>query len=68
MGHASRSNGLLRVKASRARVSQSGRRRDGGWCTWHHRGGCVESTLKMDGSMRRTALDPSTPESSFFRY
>jgi hypothetical protein len=21
------------------------------WCTWHHRGGCVELKLKTDGSM-----------------
>jgi hypothetical protein len=26
-------------------------RRDGGWCTWHHHGGCVEMKLKTDGSM-----------------
>jgi hypothetical protein len=23
-----------------------------GWCIWHHRGGCVEIKLKMNGSMR----------------
>jgi hypothetical protein len=36
------------------------RRRDDGWCTWHHRGGCVGGKLKMDGSMRRAASDPAT--------
>jgi hypothetical protein len=36
------------------------RRRDDGWCTWHHRGGCVGGKLKMDGSMRRTTSDPTT--------
>jgi hypothetical protein len=26
-------------------------RRDDGWCTWHHRGGCIGGKLKMNGSM-----------------
>jgi hypothetical protein len=26
-------------------------RRNGGWCTWHHREGCVGIKLKTDGSM-----------------
>jgi hypothetical protein len=34
-------------------------RRDDGWCTWHHRGGCVGDKLKMDGSMRQAASDPT---------
>jgi hypothetical protein len=25
---------------------------NGGWCTWHHRGGCVGIKLKMNGSMQ----------------
>jgi hypothetical protein len=44
------------------------RRRDDGWCTWHHRGGCVGSKLKMDGSMRRAASDPATLALSFSFY
>jgi hypothetical protein len=38
---------------------QDWQRCEGGWYTWHHRGGCVESILKMDGSCdgpRRTRL------------
>jgi hypothetical protein len=35
-------------------------RRDDGWCTWHHRGGCVGGKLKLDGSMQRAASDPAT--------
>jgi hypothetical protein len=38
------------------------------WCTWHHRGGCIELKLKMDGPMRRVASDPSTLTLSFFMY
>jgi hypothetical protein len=44
------------------------RRRDDGWCTWHHPGGCVEGKLKMDGSMRRTASDPATLPLPFSMY
>jgi hypothetical protein len=36
------------------------RRRDDGWCTWHHRRGCVGGKLKMDGSMRWAASDSAT--------
>jgi hypothetical protein len=36
------------------------RRRDDGWCTWHHRGSFVEGKLKTDGSMRRATSDPAT--------
>jgi hypothetical protein len=38
VGHASRSNGLLRVEASLARVSQSGLKTDGGAMTGGARG------------------------------
>jgi hypothetical protein len=44
------------------------RRRDDGWCTWHHSGGYVGGKLKMDGLMRRTASDPSTLPLSFSMY
>jgi hypothetical protein len=33
------------------------RKRDDGWCTWHHRGGHVRIKLKMDGSIRWAASD-----------
>jgi hypothetical protein len=63
-GHASRSSSLLGIEASLARVflvwPEDWRRRDDGWCTWHHRGGCVGGKLKMDRSMRWTASDPVT--------
>jgi hypothetical protein len=36
------------------------RRRGGGWCTWHHRGGCVGGKLKTDCSIRWAALDTAT--------
>jgi hypothetical protein len=39
-----------------------------GWCTWHHRRGCVELKLKTDGSMRQAASDPCTPTLSFSMY
>jgi hypothetical protein len=39
---------------------QDWRSHDSGWCTWHHHGGCVESKLKMDESMRQAASDPAT--------
>jgi hypothetical protein len=71
VGHALRSSGLLHLKASRARVSQFGLKTGGGvarWCTWHHRGGCVELKLKTDGLMRWSALDPSTLTLSFSMY
>jgi hypothetical protein len=39
-----------------------------GWCTWHHRGVCVEFKLKTDGSMRWAASDPSTLTLPFCMY
>jgi hypothetical protein len=66
-GRASRSSGLLRVEASLARVFQSGLK-TGGWCTWHHRGGCVEGKLKTDESMRRVASNSATISLSFSIY
>jgi hypothetical protein len=39
-----------------------------GWCTWHHRGGCVEMKPKTDGSMRWVASYSSTPTLSFSLY
>jgi hypothetical protein len=42
VGHASRSNGLLRVEASLARVSQSGLKTDGGAMTGGARGTIAE--------------------------
>jgi hypothetical protein len=41
-GHVSRSSGLLRVKASRARVSQSGFKTDGGVTAGGARGTITE--------------------------
>jgi hypothetical protein len=44
-GHASRSSRLLRHEVSLASFPvwpQDWRRCDDGWCTWHHRGGCVK--------------------------
>jgi hypothetical protein len=35
---------------------------------WHHHGSHVEVKLKMDGSMRRAALDPAIPTLLFFMY
>jgi hypothetical protein len=35
------------------------RRCDDGWCTWHHRGGCIRGKLKIDGSIRRAASNPT---------
>jgi hypothetical protein len=43
-------------------------RHDDGWCTWHHRGGCVGGKLKMDGSMRWAALYPATIALTFSFY
>jgi hypothetical protein len=42
VGHTSRSNGLLRVEASLARVSQSGLKTDGGAMTGGARGTIAE--------------------------
>jgi hypothetical protein len=50
-----RSSSLLGVEASLARVSQSGLKTGGG-------------KLKMDGSMRWAALDPTTLPLSFLMY
>jgi hypothetical protein len=44
------------------------REHDGGWCTWHHHGGCIKIKLKMDGSMRRAASDPATLTLLFSMY
>jgi hypothetical protein len=44
------------------------RRRDGGWCTWHHRRGCVGGKLKSDRSMRWAASDPATLPLPFLMY
>jgi hypothetical protein len=53
VGHASRSNGLLHVEASRARVSQSGLKTGGGATADDTRGTIAEvasrSKLKTDG-------------------
>jgi hypothetical protein len=43
-------------------------RRDYGWRTWHHRGGCVRGKLKLDGSMQRAASDPATLALSYSFY
>jgi hypothetical protein len=66
-GYASRSDDLFRLEASRARVFQYGLIA-GGWCTWHHHRGCVGIKLKMNGSMRRAASDPTTLTLSFSMY
>jgi hypothetical protein len=42
-GHASRSSGLFHVKASRARISQSGLKTDGGATAGGARGTIVEA-------------------------
>jgi hypothetical protein len=39
-----------------------------GWCTWHHRGGCMEDKLKTDESMRWAASNPTTLALSFSMY
>jgi hypothetical protein len=39
-----------------------------GWCTWHYHGGRVEMKPKMEGSMRRDALNSSTPTLPFWLY
>jgi hypothetical protein len=38
------------------------------WCMWHHHEGCIESKLKIDGSMRWATSDPSTPTLAFSMY
>jgi hypothetical protein len=59
--HASRSSSLLDVKASLARVFQSGLKTGVDVMT-----GCVGGKLKMKGSMRRAASDPATLALPFF--
>jgi hypothetical protein len=69
--HASRFSGLLDVEASQTRISQSDLKTTGGddgWCTWHHRGGCVRVKLKSDRSMRCATSDPATPPLLFLMY
>jgi hypothetical protein len=68
--HTLRSSGLLRLEASRARVSQALRLVEAqhGWCMWHHHKGHVEMKLKMDGSMRRALSESSSPTLSFSLY
>jgi hypothetical protein len=75
VGHASRSSGLLCVEASQTRVSQSVLKTGGdaaaGGARGRHDGRsrcCVESKLKMDGSMRQAASDPSIPPLPFSMY
>jgi hypothetical protein len=71
VGYASRSSGLLTWKQVKlgfpnlaSRLAEARCR----WCTWHHRGGCLEMKLKMDMSMQRTASDSSTPTLPFLFY
>jgi hypothetical protein len=49
-------------------LNQNWWRRDGGWCTWHHRGDCIEIKLKTDGSMWRITSDSATLTLSFSLY
>jgi hypothetical protein len=51
---------LAACLASKQVWHEDWRMRDYGWCTWHHRGGCVGEKLKLDGSMRQAASDPAT--------
>jgi hypothetical protein len=68
----SRSSGLLRMKASRARVFQSGLQTDGGTtmgaCTSYHHRGHVRIKLKMNESMRRVTSDSAILSLSFSMY
>jgi hypothetical protein len=71
VGHASRSNGLLHLEASQARVPNLASRlleAWHGWCTWHHHGGRVQMKLKMDRSMQLVASDSSMPSLPFSLY
>jgi hypothetical protein len=71
-GHALRSSGLLHLKASRARVSQSDLKTGGGMVRMvqvvssHEH--CIELKLKTDESMRRVASDLSIPTLPFSLY
>jgi hypothetical protein len=44
------------------------RRRGGGWCMCHDRGGCIRSKLKTDRSMRCVASDAATLPLPFLMY
>jgi hypothetical protein len=66
-GHASRSNGLLHVEASQARVFQSGLK-TGGCMTTGGREGYVGDKFKTDGSIRWVASDPATLPLPFSMY
>jgi hypothetical protein len=72
VGHASKSSGLFRVKASRARVSQSGIKTDGGAMSGGARGTIVEVTLesklRMDESMQRATSNSATLTLPFLFY
>jgi hypothetical protein len=70
-GHASRSSGLIHLKASQARVSQSSLKTGGGtarWCMWHYHRGHVEMKSKTDGLMLRATSNSSTPTLLFSLY
>jgi hypothetical protein len=56
------------VRYLMAVAPQDWRRRDSGWCMWHHHGGFIRIKLKMDVSLRRTTLDPATLALSFSMY
>jgi hypothetical protein len=49
-------------------LPQNFQRRDGGWCTWHHRGGHVRIKSKTNGLMRWAALDLATLTLPFSLY
>jgi hypothetical protein len=69
--HGLRSSGLLCLKASWDRVSQSCLKTGAGAAWMVHvtyRGGCIELKLKMDELMRRVASDPSNLTLSFSIY
>jgi hypothetical protein len=63
VGYMTRSSGLLHVKASLARVSQSGLKTGGGVTA-----GCVGVKLKTDRLMRQVASDPAILALSFSFY
>jgi hypothetical protein len=66
VGHASRSSGLLHVKASLARVSYSGLKTGGGSMMGGARGTIAE--VASEESWRRVASDPTTLPLSFSMY
>jgi hypothetical protein len=49
-------------------LPQNWRRRDDGWCTWHHRGGRMKMKSNIDGSMRQVVSDSCTPILPFSLY